>query len=165
MKGSGEKHETVIGFPPDPPFEQRIAELSAKQHGVLALRQLRGFGMTQARVAQRVTSGRWRRLHRGVIAVSHARLTLRGRCMAAVLACGPGAALSHRAAAALRGVRRSNRSRIDVTSPKRRGRAIAGIEVHSAATLRPEDVEDIDGIACTTLARTARRHHAARHPR
>ena len=51
-------------------------------------------------------------------------------------------------------MRRSNRSRIDVTAPKRRGRGIPGIEVHSAAMLRPEDVEDVDGIACTMLART-----------
>ena len=154
MRGSGEKQENASGFLPDPPLEERIAELSAKQHGVIALRQLRRFGMTADAVRKRVSAKRWRRVHRGVIAVSHARLTRRGHYMAAVLACGPGAALSHREAAALRGVRRSNRSRIDVTSPARRGRTIAGIEVHSATTLRPEDVEEVDGIPCTTLART-----------
>jgi very-short-patch-repair endonuclease len=41
-----------------------------------------------------------------------------------------------------------------VTSPTRRGRGLAGIEVHSGATLRPCDVEDVDGIPCTTVART-----------
>ena len=154
MEGSGGKDETVGCLPPDPPLERRIAELSARQHGVVALRQLRGFGMTQKRVAKRVESGRWRRLHRGVIAVSHAPLTRRGHYMAAVLACGPGAALSHRSAAALRSLRSCSRVRIDVTSPSRRGRGLRGIEVHSGATLRECDVEEVDGIRCTTVART-----------
>ncbi|HTN23662.1 MAG TPA: DUF559 domain-containing protein [Solirubrobacteraceae bacterium] len=74
--------------------------------------------------------------------------------MAAVLACGDGAALSCRSAACHRGLRDDNRSTIDVTSPNRRGRGIDGITVHSGATLLPEDVETVDGIPCTTLART-----------
>jgi very-short-patch-repair endonuclease len=154
MEGSGEKHETVSCFSPDPPLEERIAELSARQHDVVALWQLRTFGMTQARVAKRVESKRWRRVHRGVIAVSHAPLTRRGHYMAAVLACGPGAALSHRSAADLRSLRRTNRRDIDVTSPARGGRTCDGIEVHSGALLRPCDVMEFDGIPCTTVART-----------
>lgn len=154
MEGSGGKHETVSCFSPDPPLEQLIGELSASQHGVVALRQLRELGMTQGRVAKRIESGRWRRVHPGVIAMSHAPLTRNGHYMATVLACGPDAALSHRECAALRGLRQSNRSRIDVTSPTRRGRGLAGIQAHSGATLRPCDVEDVAGIPCTTLART-----------
>jgi very-short-patch-repair endonuclease len=154
MKGSGEKHETVSCFSPDPPLELLIAELSARQHGVASLRQLRGLGMTQGRVAKRVESGRWRRVHPGVVAVSHAPLTRAVWYLAAVLACGPDAALSHRECAAHRGLRQSNRSRVDVTAPGRRGRGRRGIEVHSAATLRPCDVEKVDGIPCTTVART-----------
>jgi very-short-patch-repair endonuclease len=131
-----------------------IAELSASQHGVVSLRQLRELGMTRGRVAKRIESGRWRRVHPSVVAVSHAPLTRHGFYLAAVLACGPGAALSHRECAALRGLRQSNRSRVDVTSPGRRGRGRRGIEVHSGATLSPEDVELVDGIPCTTVART-----------
>ncbi|MGI8920120.1 MAG: hypothetical protein ACR2HD_00370 [Solirubrobacteraceae bacterium] len=51
---------------------------------------------------RRVRAGRLHPIHRGVYAVGHSRLTLRGRWMAAVLACGPGAALSHRDAGHLR---------------------------------------------------------------
>jgi predicted transcriptional regulator of viral defense system len=154
MEGSGEKHETVSCFSPDPPLEWLIAEVCASQHGVVALSQLRGLGMTQARVAKRVESGRWRRVHQGVVAVSHARLSREGWYLAAVLACGPDAALSHRECAAHRGLRQSNRSRVDVTAPGRRGRGRRGIEVHSGATLRACDIEKVDGIPCTTLART-----------
>ena len=154
MRGCGENRETVTGFSPDPPLEWLIAELCASQHGVVALRQLRGFGMTADRVRQRVASGRWRRVHPGVVAVSHAPLTRAGWYLAAVLACGPDSALSHREGAAHRGLRQSNRSRVDVTAPGRRGRGRRGIEVHSAATLRPCDVETVDGIPCTTVART-----------
>jgi hypothetical protein len=51
-------------------------------------------------------------------------------------------------------LRNDNRSTIDVTTPNRRGRAIPGITVHSGATLLHRDVEIVDGISCTSLART-----------
>ncbi len=74
--------------------------------------------------------------------------------MAAVLACGAGAALSHRSCGAHRGLRPDNRALIDVTAVTRRGRTIDGITAHSGATLLPGDVEIVDGIPCTTVART-----------
>jgi predicted transcriptional regulator of viral defense system len=74
--------------------------------------------------------------------------------MAAVLACGPGAVLSHRSAACHLGLRDDNRATIDVASPNRKGRRVAGITVHSGATLLPTDVINVDGIPTTTLART-----------
>jgi predicted transcriptional regulator of viral defense system len=72
--------------------------------------------------------------------------------MAAVLAYGEGAVLSHRSAAELWGIRDSARSAIDITA--RRGHARPGIDVHSATTLRPADTTIVDGIPCTTVART-----------
>jgi hypothetical protein len=74
--------------------------------------------------------------------------------MAAVLACGPGAVLSHRSAAALHEIRRTARSNIDVTIPRRSPRKHAGIDVHRSTTLTPEDVIHTNGIPCTTVART-----------
>ena len=71
-----------------------------------------------------------------------------------MLACGEGAAVSHRTAARLHGLRPDNRARIDVSSPGRRGRAVAGIDAHRADTLRPRDVQIVEGIRCTTVART-----------
>jgi len=74
--------------------------------------------------------------------------------MAAVLACGPGAVLSHQAAAALWGIREDRRAEVDVTAPNRRGRSPAGVAAHRDGSLRPEDRVELNGIPCTSLART-----------
>ena len=74
--------------------------------------------------------------------------------MAAVLACGPEAVLSHRPAAFLHGILDDSRSRVDVIAPNRRGRAPKGIAAHRNGTLTPTDQMVIDGIPCTSLART-----------
>ena len=74
--------------------------------------------------------------------------------MAAVLACGPGAMLSHRSAAEQWGLLRSSRPRIDVTVVRGKGGHRPGIEVHRVRQLDPADVTTVDGIPCTTVART-----------
>jgi hypothetical protein len=74
--------------------------------------------------------------------------------MAAVLACGPGAVLSHRDAADLLGLRPSARARIDVTVAGRGGRRRPGIDVHRPRHIDAADVTVVDGIPCTTVART-----------
>jgi hypothetical protein len=74
--------------------------------------------------------------------------------MAAVLACGPGAVLSHRNAAALHGIRDSARAKIDVTVPRRSSLRRPGIDVHRAPGLQPPDVTVVDNIPCTSVART-----------
>ena len=74
--------------------------------------------------------------------------------MAAVLAYGPGAVLSHRAAAAPHGLRADNRTRIDVSVPSKSVCQRRGLQAHAAAALTQADVTAIDGIPATTLART-----------
>jgi hypothetical protein len=74
--------------------------------------------------------------------------------MAAVLACGPGAVLSHRNAAALHGIRDTQRPRIDVTIPGRSRRQRPGIEIHTTKNLEPQDTTLVDNIPCTSVART-----------
>jgi len=73
--------------------------------------------------------------------------------MAAVLACGPGAVLSHRAAADLHGLRPGSATRIDVTIPGR-DRRRRGIAIHRSRTLLERDRTTVDGIPCTSVART-----------
>jgi hypothetical protein len=87
--------------------DREIAVLAERQHGVAALAQLVALGLGARAVRGRVAAGRLHRIHRGVYAVGHASLTVKGRWMAAVLACGAGASLSHRSAAALLDVRPS----------------------------------------------------------
>jgi very-short-patch-repair endonuclease len=74
--------------------------------------------------------------------------------MAAVLACGPAAVLSHRSAAALWGLREDSRNRIDVTAPGRRGRIPVGIAAHRHGFLTAADRTSVDGIPCTSVSRT-----------
>jgi hypothetical protein len=136
------------------PVDRSISGLALGQHGVVALRQLVELGLSASAVRSRVANGRLHRVHRAVFAVGHANLTRDARLMAATLACGPGAALSHRAVGTKWDLGLPGRPWVDVTAPGMRGRRRPGIRVHGAATLAARDVTAIDGIPCTTLART-----------
>jgi hypothetical protein len=81
-------------------------------------------------------------------------LTYKGLYMAAVLACGPGAALSHRSAARLHALRNTGYSRIEVTVPGRSHRAHPGVAVHRSTTLTQQDITTVENIPVTTIART-----------
>ena len=130
-----------------------VAELAARQHGVVSLLQLRRLGFTDRETQYRVRVGHLHRIHRGVYAVGHERLTENGHYMAAVLACGEHTALSHRSAAALLGLRPCTRTVVEVSVSGRQARSRRGIQAH-AGTLLTRDVALIDGIPCTTPART-----------
>jgi hypothetical protein len=121
---------------------------------VVSLAQLQSCGLSSSGVRQRVAAGRLTRIHRGVYAVGHGRLTMHGRWMAAVLAYGPRAVLSHRSAAGLHGIRPDNRANTDITLPSPSARRRTGIDVHRSSTFAAVDITEIDGIPCTSLART-----------
>ena len=88
-------------------------------------------------------------------AYGHDRLRREGYWLAAVLTCGPGAALSHRSGAALWEMRAGGVNVIDVTVPSRAGRiSRKGIRIHRSGRLTAEEVTDKDGIPVTTVART-----------
>ena len=136
----------------DPSGDVALARLAATQHGVVATRQLKEWGFSMRSIRRRVDKARLHRLHRGVYAVGHIKISLKGRWMAAVLACGPEAVLSHHSAAALWELRNAPGGKIDVTAPGRR--RIAGIRCHTARTLDPRDRTTIDGIPVTSCNRT-----------
>jgi very-short-patch-repair endonuclease len=136
-----------------PSLERAIAALAARQHGVVAIRQLVAFGLTQQAVSRRAAAGRLRRVHQGVYAVGHTVLGPHGRWMAAVLAGGPGAVLSHGSAAALWELRPSAAVLIDVTT-RRSGRRRPGIRIHRPRSLPDTEITVRDGIPVTTPART-----------
>jgi hypothetical protein len=71
-------------------------EFARVQHGVITTAQLAAFGLGKAAVARRAGDGRLFRVHIGVYAIGRPDLTPFGRRIAAVLACGSGAVLSHR---------------------------------------------------------------------
>lgn len=129
--------------------------MAEAQHGVVCRSQLLGLGLSRDQVQDRSGGGRLHRIYRGVYAVGHRKLSLKGVWMSAVLACGPGAVLSHRAALALWDLRTSDSGLIDVTVPGRsRQRARAGICVHKSEVLTDNDRAEVDGIPVTSLAWT-----------
>jgi predicted transcriptional regulator of viral defense system len=149
--GAGHKSEPHDRFYAQHP----VLEVARDQHGVVSLAEIKAAGLS-ARVAQNwAASGRLHRIHHGVYSIAPPELlSRRGHYMAAVLACGDNAVLSHRSAAALHGLRATARSRIEVTVPGRVRRYRAGLQVHRSTTLTPADVTVKDGIPVTTVART-----------
>jgi hypothetical protein len=131
--------------------EQAIAALATRQHGVISSRQLLATGLGSSAIERRLEVGRLHRLFRGVYALGHTKLSLRSRWMAAVLACGPDAVLSHQSAAALWGLLRARGPQIEVSAQYARGRP--GIAVHQGRMDRADHTVR-DGIPVTTVART-----------
>ena len=136
------------------PRDVALARLASTQYGVVTSSQLAAMGFSSSAISRMVASGRLIRLHRGVYAVGHSRLVARGRWLAATLACGGEAVLSHREGAALLGLRSSERSRVDVTVPGRSRCGQRGIEVHVVRALNAAEVTEVDGLRVTTVART-----------
>jgi very-short-patch-repair endonuclease len=119
-----------------------------RQHGVISHQQLRELGFSDKAIRARVKSGRLHRIYRGVYAVGRPDLTQHGRWMAAVLACGPGTALSYDSGAALWGIRKPRRTTpIHVSIPLCRRSSHEGIVVHRRAELNATRHE---GIPVTT---------------
>lgn len=132
-------------------MQQRLAALAARQHGVVSRAQLRDLSLSAPAIDARVARGTLHAIHRGVYAVGHPAVAPDGVRMAAVLACGPGAALSHVSAGALLQVRETVSVLHDVTARTRRSRP--GLRVHRAA-LDPRDVTTVRRIPVTAPART-----------
>jgi predicted transcriptional regulator of viral defense system len=135
------------------PLDRRVSELARRQHGVVSLGQLKTLGLSDSGTRNRVVAGRLHRIHRGVYSVGHSVLKTEGRWMAAVLACGASAVLSHRSAAALWDLRRAG-SVIDVTVPRTAGHGRNEITIHRVRRLAAVDVTRVRGIPCTTVSRT-----------
>lgn len=118
------------------PLDLQIALIAGERHGIVTTAQLVEVGLTKSAIAKRARMGRLHRIHRGVYAVGHEGLSNEGQWMAAVLACGPGAALSHGAAAVHWGLLKPLAGPIDVTVPTHNGRKRRpGIHIHRCATL------------------------------
>ena len=134
--------------------ELKIQAVAARQFGVITLAQFIALGLTASAVRSRVATGYLHPLYRGVYAVGRPDVPVLGRRLAAVLACGRGALLSHLSAAAHHGLRQSAAVRFDVTIPRRSALRRSGIRIHRSTTLINEDEAVVDGVPCTSVART-----------
>jgi very-short-patch-repair endonuclease len=135
-------------------LDRAIVAIAKRQHGVIAIWQLLALGLGSAAIRNRVAAGRLHRIHQGVYAVGRPDVTIKGKWMAAVLACGDGAVLSHQSAATLHGVLKALSGRIHITVPRTRTVARPGIRVHRSTCLAPQDRIEVDGIACTSVPAT-----------
>lgn len=130
---------------------------------MVSRRQLINLGLSPKAIERRVASARLHVLWRGVYAAGRPTVTAQGWWMAAVLACGTGAVLSHDSAARLWGMRGTNtgyegrRVRppvIHVSVPSNRSRRLDGIRSHRRRQLGHTELAQREGIPVTTPART-----------
>jgi very-short-patch-repair endonuclease len=131
-----------------------IDELAAQQHGIVSRAQLAAAGVSAGSIDRRVCMRRMHVIHRGVYQVGPVR-SARCREMAATLACGDAAHLSHWSAAAFRGLVAPPppSSGVHVLTPPERRVRVPGIIAHRVR-LAPEDGERVEGIPVTSVPRT-----------
>lgn len=129
-------------------------DLAERQHGVIARRQLLALGFSDKGIRHRLASGRLHRVHRGVYAVGRPSLGRHGRWMAAVLACGDEAVLSHSSAAALWQIGFEERDLIEVSIPSPYQRRRPGLRIYRRPSLWSEDVTTRYGIPAITPVQT-----------
>jgi very-short-patch-repair endonuclease len=134
--------------------ERAIADLAGRQRGVVTRPQLLDAGLTSHTIDHRLRSGRLHALHRGIYLVGHAVAPVGARELAAVLACGPSAVLSHRSAARLWRLLPNSGGEFDVSVAGRDPGQKRGIRVHCVTALDPHDVRKLGGIPVTAPART-----------
>lgn len=130
-----------------------LLALAAAQHGLVTTAQMSYLGLSRDATFHRVRRGRLHPVHRGVFAVEGPPWRLPAPFAAAILACGPGSAISHVSAAFLWELLRFEGGPIHVVSRIRR-RSRRGIEVHRTRSLARREVRLIDGIPVTSPVRT-----------
>jgi very-short-patch-repair endonuclease len=103
--------------------------VAERQFAVISARQLLHIGLSWSDIERWCQTGRLHRIYRGVYGLGHRPLTAEAWCAAAVLVGGPGAALSHEAAAWWWGLMPTEPTIIDVSGPERR-RRVSGVRFH-----------------------------------
>lgn len=136
-------------------IDATIGRLAESQHGVIAHRQAVALGATPDAIRHRLGTGRWQALrYPRVYGIGGSPRRWEQRLMGLVLAAGPGAAASHRSAAALLRVPGFPRGPVEVTTPRRWRQRADPACVHSSRLLLPEHVTRVEGIPTTSAARS-----------
>jgi Transcriptional regulator, AbiEi antitoxin len=138
---------------PDP-HKSSAWRIARQQHGLITRAQLLELGYTRHAIRHRVSTGRLHPIHRGVFVVGRPELDMPGRCMAAVLACGPESMVSHQTAAELWGVRPPRGGPVEISVPAALDRAVHGIRLHRRRSLDPSELQRRLGIPITSPIRT-----------
>ncbi len=130
-----------------------IARLAATQHGVAARKQLLTAGLPRRAIEHRLAAGRLVRVHPGVYRLAGAAPSPHQVLMAAALAAGKGAVVSHRGAAFLHGFPGAEPC-AELSVEAARAPKVRGVAVHRVTRLGRPDAGSVDGIPCTRPART-----------
>ncbi len=134
--------------------DERIAAIARRQRGRVARRQLRAAGVSEWAVRRRVDSGRLIRRRAGVYAVGHLAPMELAAETEAVLACRPGALLSHHSAVALWAMRPRQSEIVHALVVGSEGPRQAGIRCHRTRHLDPKDIRIHNALPVTSPART-----------
>jgi Protein of unknown function (DUF559)/Transcriptional regulator, AbiEi antitoxin len=132
----------------------RVARLAARQHGVVSFAELIACGLTPDAIFVRVRNGRLHPLHKGLYAVGHANPSVEGCYLAAVKACGVGAALCRWSGAMLADIIRWEARHPDVLVLGESAPQHPRINGHRTSYLPAEHVTSVRGIPVTTAERT-----------
>lgn len=128
--------------------------LAATQHGLITRAQAIELGLSRSAIQHRRQRGQWRLVSRGVYRLMGALVTPHQRALAAVLASGEGAVLSHRSAAALHELPGFPMEPLIVSVNRDGRRSLSGVRLEESLALLGHHVSIVDDIPCTTVART-----------
>jgi hypothetical protein len=134
--------------------ERGLLELASGQDGLVTAADAARFNVSRRIVDRRLAVGEWSRAHRLVYRITGAPPTLRQALRAACLSLGDEAAVSHRAAAALWGMARTDQHWLEVSIVRARSQTLSGVTVHRSGDLRKRWVTTKDGLRCTDPHRT-----------
>lgn len=132
----------------------RIAELARRQHGLIERRQALAAGTTDATLSRRLAEGRLERLLPTVYRVAGAPPSREQRLLAACLAAGDEAAVSHRAAACSWGLVSGHANVVEIVTPRARWPRLSGVTVHRSYDLRADHITIRNGVPITKPLRT-----------
>jgi len=134
--------------------DERIAQVATRNHGVFSRAQATAAGASRGLIRRRLITHRWEPLHVGVYRLSGVPPSWRQALVAACLAVGTAAVVSHRAAGALWQLPGVAQEIIELTVRRGRVIRIAGVAVHRTTLLPRVDITRLDGIPVTTPTRT-----------
>jgi hypothetical protein len=133
--------------------DERIFRLAAGQFGVFDHPAALAAGFTLAAIRHRLETGRWQRLHRGVYRLAGVPDDPRAHLLAARLAAGRGAVVSHRSAAWLWGLTEKTPLPVHLSVPRSRTRRPDGAVIHRARLARTE-CASVGPVLATHVLRT-----------
>lgn len=142
----------IGGFRRSRGVDAEIGELARRQHGLVGRRQLLALGIGEDAIDHRLAVGRLYRVQDGVYSVGHRLITKHGWWLAAVLASGSKAVLSHHSAAALWGLRSYTERAVEVTTPSKS--TSSKLVRRHRKPLPPDEVTVMEGIPVTSVPRT-----------